>query len=248
MSRSDAFSALVDSINALETEYIASPSAAPPSITEQERARAFLVFAHAEIEHYIERACRKAAEDLFAAIKRGRVTRATLSFVTFNSAQPLNGGDTLGSKKKAARQLATTLGQSVDTYLKLVESNEGIREKHLAKLLVPLGLNSNDVASTWLLDMDALATKRGQIAHMSRTDSAAAPLGFNPADVRLQVNRVLFAAPASTGRVMIESLEQLDEWITDVSSGARRVVRARNFPSPFWDRPLRLFRRFGLLR
>lgn len=222
---SSFFQTLDDEITNLRNIYLPSlGSGAYPTDHEQELARAFTIFSHAEIEHYVERICDYVSDIVLDACKKGYVTNMSLSFLAFNMSEPINGGDRLSDGKHSARKLMTQYGKAHNTYQTLTKGNEGIREKHLAKLLVPLGVTANTVDPYWLTELDNLATSRGQIAHMSRSDSEANFGRYNPEDVWKRVKGVVYANGTANSD-WIASLQDLDMKLTIESGKARRLTK-----------------------
>jgi hypothetical protein len=48
-----------------------------------------------------------------------------------------------------------------------ISGNNGIKEKNLMKLLVPIGINFQELDSTWLSTINSYGKSRGDIAHQS---------------------------------------------------------------------------------
>ncbi len=74
-------------------------------------------------------------------------------------------------------------------------------QTNLLKLLLPIGIDSDDLDKVWLLNMDTFGEERGQIAHSSAIKTKQPP---NPADELERVKQI------------IQELEKVDQLITNL--------------------------------
>lgn len=222
---------LEDAVRSLKNVYL-TPIATnqQPTNEQQEMARAFIVFAHAEIEWYVERASLELNEKVLNAGKAGAFSASSLALLTFAGIDPVKGGDSLGVAKNP-RTLSMRLGQACANHKKLAEENEGIREKHLAKLFVPLGLDADSVDSAWLGELEAFSSKRGALAHMSRSESRASPLAINPVDTWIQCERIVWGPRIQAPNRQVCSLADLDAWLLGSASQFASVYSKTTTPS-----------------
>lgn len=232
---SSHFVALDANLFELKRIYLDAASASfSPTAEQQEMARAFVIFAHAELEWFVEKACSDFADVLLNEAGGGKFSASTLSLLTFSSLDPVNGGASLG-KKAASRSLNSRVGDAVAKLKVLADGNDGLREKHLAKMLVPLGLHSNHVDASWLADLDAFCSSRGAFAHMSRSMNQASHLAVNPADVWKLCSRLVWGA--SPGSNLVSSFQDLDDWILTAGQSFMPVALVLK-PKSFWGRLL----------
>jgi len=236
---SSHFANLSSSILELKRIYLSDALASgQPTVDQQEMARAFILLAHAEMEWFVEQVCSVSAERIFNEAKDGRFNASSLALLTFSALDPLNGGDSLGKKGGGSRATKTRFG---DAYAKLKDAagkNDGIREKHLAKLMVPLGLDADAVDPTWLSDVDAFCTSRGAFAHMSRLESRSTHLRVNPVDVWALCNRIVFTNTQLGNGNIVASFEGLDDWLLRACNGFGAVITA-HAPTSFIGRVLK---------
>lgn len=94
----------------------------------------------------------------------------------------------------------------------MIDANNGIREKNLAALAIPLGLDAGNIDNTWLNELDAFCSLRGAFAHMSRTSQRGSHLAINPHDVWKMCERLIWTNPALAAQGVINSFESLDAW------------------------------------
>jgi hypothetical protein len=208
------FANLESSILELKRVYLdAALSVTTVSPDHQELARAFLMFAHSELEFFVEEALRELAQHSFNCAVSGSYGRTALALITFSGLEPLHGGTALGSGKKKPRQLATRFGHSHNEIVSRIDGNCGVREKHLAQMAVPLGLDASLIDNTWLNELDAFCSKRGAFAHTSRTSQRGSHLAVNSQDIWTNCQRVVWTNAALAVPGMISSFQSLDDWI-----------------------------------
>jgi hypothetical protein len=188
-------------------------TAAVTTPDQQELARAFVTLAHSELEYYVEEACRGLAQDTLKAAVAGNYGKASIAMINFTGLEALGGGSTLRSAgKPKARSLSMRFGAAHAALITAIDGNHGIREKHLATLAIPLGLDANSIDNTWLNELDAFCSFRGAFAHMSRTSQRGSHLIVNPHDMWQKCERLIWTNPALAGPGVINSFESLDGW------------------------------------
>ena len=206
----------------LERIYLPATAAVLPSSEDQERARAFVLFSHAEIEWYIEKATADYLDSVCDAAKDGLFNFSSLALVAFSGAKHAV-GDSLGGKKDG-RSIATIFGKVRVDLRVVIDSNNGINEKSLAKILGPLGL-AGKVDPAWMNDMGNLSSIRGRLAHMSGGAGAAAVAAVNPEDVRVLSKRLVDGDGVRS--TLIRSLSSLDASFESWKAGFKPLVSAR---------------------
>jgi hypothetical protein len=210
---SSHFSNLDASIRELKRIYLEEALAAgTPTVEQQEFARAFVVLAHAEFEYFVEESLRALALVVRQQASAGQFGKASLSLLAFSGIAGLNGGESLGSRKNP-RALSTRFGQAHDSLVLILDSNTGVREKFLAKMGVPLGLDASLVDSTWLSDLEAFCTFRGMYAHVSRSIQGASHLAVNPSDIWSKCSRLVWTNAAFGGAKVVNSFESFAAWV-----------------------------------
>lgn len=225
---SSHFANLTASIKALKEVYLDDALASPvPNDIHSELARAFVTFAHAEFEYYVEEALRELTTATFNGAVSGQFGSASIAMLGFSGMSPLKAGDKLGaSGKKAARKMSTRFGEAKVATLKAIDSNMGVREKHIAAMAIPLGLDPTSVDNTWLNDLDAFCSYRGAYVHMSRTQQRADPAAVNPKDMWLKCQRLVWTNPTLGSPGSINSFESFDAWVESEKIGLAPLVGA----------------------
>jgi len=215
------FSNLVSNYQTLVATYLPNVSAGSiPTPQEQELARAFIVLSHAEIEFYFESLCEEIISHAESEFKAGRVAKSALGIIAFSSTPVQNGGQLLISgSKQFARKLSERFYASAQAHRKVYEGNNGIRQKYLAPMFVPLGLTDESIDPTWIVLIDVFAEKRGAIAHKSMAHVEAQSKNINPGDVSKEVKRIIFDDPKLKTPGVISAIESFDEWASNHIAG-----------------------------
>lgn len=159
-------------------------------------ATAYRVLAHAEFESYFEDRVVEIATNALKIWKNNNQTTITLvslfAFSGLTSDKPPDSLTTnqqpqiLEEKLKLDRKLSKVFG----SFRKSVKNNHGIREKNILLLLLPIGINSDDLDKVWLQEMNDFGAKRGEFAHQSASnDKTRQPP--DPKNELEMVNRLL---------------------------------------------------------
>lgn len=129
---------------------------------EQDLIRSYVLLCHAEIEAFVED---KAKERMEKAHKSWRDSRKRSNCLKSVLAYTGNDID-FKNDQNAINNIEHRINRTVGHYLNSVVSrNHGIKEKNIVNLLLPLGLEYNELDQTWLSIMDAFGATRGNIAH-----------------------------------------------------------------------------------
>lgn len=136
----------------------------PASVYED--TASFVVFAHAEIEHFMERRCLEVAK---ASVERwqtdGKPRRTVLNLVAFcysaeyKSAKPRNGD--------VASAIARAVAMAFERFESIVEENNGIKEHNLTRLLLPVGLPDDQLSAVLVGQLSNLGSWRDDQARKS---------------------------------------------------------------------------------
>lgn len=227
-AQSQHFTDLVAAFNLLKSTYIStSNSSGIPHPKEQELARAFVMLMHAEIEFYFESMSAELITLATSEFAAGRIGVASLGLIALTGLPPLNGGEQLvPNSKAAARKVAEQIYRGGERLRKVIEGNNGMRQKYLAPLFVPLGLTQEAIDPVWIVDIDSFADKRGAFAHKSMFHVEAESKNINPLDELKLVTRIVFDDPVLKSPNVISSIESFDAWAS--AQGAVSMVTYRN--------------------
>jgi len=84
--------------------------------------------------------------------------------------------------------------------MKALNENHGIREKNLLGMLLPIGIESDDIDATWLATIDGFGQDRGSAAHKSSAVSRTQ----QPPDPKNEFDRVTY---------LLQGLKDIDEML-----------------------------------
>jgi hypothetical protein len=65
--------------------------------------------------------------------------------------------------------LSDRIAEAEKRYLKLLGRNNGIKEKDVLRILLPLGIHEADLSPTWLATMNSFGQARGKAAHSAKS-------------------------------------------------------------------------------
>lgn len=132
-----------------------------------DRASAFRVLAHAEIEWYLEEIAVETANRAFDNWQvGGTVTVTLLAMIAYTegtlglppTARHSEGGSNLDQRIERAKNRFNSYAKG---------NNNGIREENILRLLLPVGISETDIDETWLATTNSFGQRRGDIAHTS---------------------------------------------------------------------------------
>lgn len=214
----------------LKTVFLPKREQVPPesySDDELTSAKAYLVFAHAEIEDYLEACCRaKAARALEELVSNGIVCITALSLVShygehlsitseiakYHERHTKLAPDFPTHDANVTRLLLVRLKDAITAYTEQCRKNHGVKEANLLQLLIPLGISPLAMDPVWIAEMNALGTDRGSHAHRGL---AGVQQIIDPFLSQQRVTRVLDGSPGSMplagSAVHIFSLRSLDQ-------------------------------------
>ena len=150
---------------------------------QYDRARAFRLLAHAEIEWYLELVSFETANKAYDAWQvRGLITEPLVSMVAYTESPLGKVPETKSSTGQA--DLVTRIERSRNSITSYSKSrNNGIRERNILRLLLPVGIREAEIDSTWLATIDSFGKDRGETAHHSGRVS-------NPPDPQNEFDKV----------------------------------------------------------
>lgn len=136
-----------------------------------EHTRAFRVLAHAEFESFIEDRVIEAVDQAIQAWEsEGFISKSLLAVVAYRESTPSIPGSL--SEAAAKRDRFPTLDARIkaartDFYRYARNQNNGIKEKNLLRLLLPVGFSEDEFEAEWLSATETWATARGDAAHQA---------------------------------------------------------------------------------
>lgn len=167
-----------------------------------DRARAFRLLAHAEIEWYLEEITFETANIAFDKwITHGWITQPLLAMVAYAGVDL--GGMPNSNQQGTIRDLDWRVEQSKNGFNRYAKSgNHGIKIDNIFKLLLPVGIRESDIDQTWLYTTHSFGRLRGETAHLSNQVN-------HPPDPKTDVDTV---------RQILEGLSKIDQKLLELHS------------------------------
>lgn len=144
---------------------------------------AYTLFAHAEIESYLESWSSDILERASARWRAGANSRAITSLLCF---RPQIG---VPSQLPVRDVISETIHQALSGHRDVIRNNHGIKEKHICTMFAPLGFDVRKVDPVLLGDLATLSSIRGDHAHQSYKKHLGAQ--FDPFDRQTKVNNLV---------------------------------------------------------
>lgn len=179
MPESDRFITLRTQLNRLKDEFL--PEISPISSyseSQLSRTAAYRVLAHAEIESYLEERAWKIVIDAKKAWETGKTTRTLICLLGFSDLTMDKPPDTLKKPNNVKQdnhdkrlEITEKINSAIKSFKKVIDNNHGLKEKNILALLLPIGIDSNDLDpnNTWFATMNTFGEKRSLVAHTSAT-------------------------------------------------------------------------------
>ncbi len=190
MSNTRRFIQLDRRINEIESNYL--PITRPLgnyTKVENDNLRAYILLIHAEFEAYFEEIGEDKAKKAFAKWKANRTkSNVLLSLASFHE----------GTIKEF--DIEKRINKALSNYINNLRHNHGIKEDNILSILLPIGLEHNDIDTTWLNTISSFGTNRGEIAHTSA--KVQSPL--DPPTLKNTINQIL-----SEIRIIDEKLRKI---------------------------------------
>lgn len=210
MSQSPRFKTLVRELNRLRQHLLPrkfEPTEVNYSDKKITQFIAYRVLAHAEIEAYLEDRVLEAARYAIKDWKdKGKVHRILLSLLAFCGHTMELPPTTLNPKKPSKTipeeklKLEKKLDLASNAFTRCIKENHGLKEANILALLLPIGIDSDELDPAWLSTMNTFGEKRGVAAHMSSTSYKVA----QPPNPKIEFDTV---------NEIIEGLKNIDELI-----------------------------------
>jgi hypothetical protein len=177
MPESDKFITLKTQLDRLKDEFL--PEISPTgsySESQLSRTAAYRVLAHAEIEYYLEERAWTKVIDAKKAWETGKTTRTLICLLGFSDLTMDKPPDTLKKPSNVKQdnhdkrlEITEKINSAIKSFKKIIDNNHGVKEKNILALLLPIGIDSDDLDPAWLADMNTFGEKRGLVAHTSAT-------------------------------------------------------------------------------
>lgn len=143
-----------------------------------DRARGFLLVAHAEIESFIEEQVRQTAQTAINLWRKKQKTTITLtSLVTYTF---------LEEGEPRWKDISYRVNYAHNKFNAVVRDNNGVKIENLKRLLMPVGQDIDALDPLFLSEIDSFGESRGAAAHSSNWRTTGRTI-FDP---KLECERV----------------------------------------------------------
>jgi hypothetical protein len=131
---------------------------------------AYRLLAHAELEHCLEQLVAVAVGAAWTGYELDRKPRTCLTALVAYYEGELGGPpETLEPKQKSKKMLLhldDRINKAREHHVGLVvRQNNGMTEKNVLRLLLPVGVRAHELDPGWLTDAEAFSADRGTAAH-----------------------------------------------------------------------------------
>lgn len=175
----------------------------------QDRARGYRLLVHAEIEAYLEDMAKDVVIDRIREWKTHRTPSLLLlaflacfhsGWVPYDDSHNIK----LIELAKSRRRVKDTIEEVVDLaqsqFVQRLKDNHGVREENLRTLILPTGIELDELDPTWIADLDDFGKQRGDVAHQSKGTTGS----INPEDEYTRVENIM------------KGLSELDEKLSEI--------------------------------
>jgi len=211
MAKSVRFRTLNKELNRLKRQFL--PKISPVGFYSDRQLAltlAYRVLVHAEIEAYLEdrvwEVVRNAKRNWDQTSKPCRVL---ISIVAFSGQMMEAPPNTLNPTKAAKSiplekiSLNKKIDSAINCFKQVIDKNHGLKEANILALLLPIGINSDDLDPVLLATMNTFGEQRGVVAHSSAISYKA----IQSPDPSTELSRV---------QQIMKGLLLLDELISDL--------------------------------
>src|SRR5215204_2103944 len=131
---------------------------------EQDLIRSYVLLVHAEIEAYFEDVAREKVRKALLNWTTNRKKSSCLNAVLAYAGNEIS-YETV--RKIDSNNIAFRINKAVNHFVALIQKNHGNKEHNIIAMLIPLGIEINQIDPVWLSTMEAFGNSRGNIAHNS---------------------------------------------------------------------------------
>lgn len=141
-----------------------------------DRARAYRILAHAEIEYYIENIVLDIVEDKYNEWLQAKkpsyvilclVAASKIGWEDIESEDGIIEIEPIKIKRED-ESIHQMIERSIKQYREIVKNNNGVKTRDIKRLIMPLGLALSDLDQTFINNLNSFGGQRGFIAHTSR--------------------------------------------------------------------------------
>lgn len=216
MANSRRFKDLSRRLRELRNHLLPSKFSETGNYTDRQldRARGYRLLAHAEFEAFLEDSCRELIVKKISEWQHdNKPSNLVIAFLAcYHSGWGIDSSleevDLVNASKKRTKvkdAAKETIDIALKQYIQKLKDNHGIKEKNFKTMVLPTGVEMDELDQTWLTNLDQFGMLRGDVAHKSKKAQGL----LDPNDEFESVKDLL------------EGLKKLDELFEEISSGVR---------------------------
>ncbi len=131
---------------------------------ESDLIKSYLLLVHAEIEAFFED---RVMDKLDSALNKWTNNRKKSTCLKSVLAFAGNDLSYEKSKKSDSIKIEFRMNRAVNHFKSLIYKNNGVKQNDIINLMIPVGIEFDELDETWLNIMEAFGSTRGNIAHNS---------------------------------------------------------------------------------
>ena len=144
---------------------------------QMDRARGYRILVHAEIESYLEDVVKEVITDSIRIWKDDRKPSSLLISFLASYHSGWNVNDEISNQEiiqmaKSRKNIKDSVNEIIDSaqrqFSVIISANHGVREKNFKTLILPTGVDIEELDQTWLTNLDNFGSLRGQVAHNAK--------------------------------------------------------------------------------
>lgn len=212
----------------LKGAFLPAAKGASYSDKEETAAKAFLVFAHAELEDYFEKACRMKANKALYNLQTTGLTDITALSLMIYCGEKISKPTEIAKYKErekdkellrdfpqfnplSTRTILGSLKAAINVHSAICSKNNGVKEANILPMVLPIGLDPFKIESLWILALNNFGVARGSHAHNGLSSVGRID---DPFDVEKKLNDIIDgpigSVPSSGSAIQVYSLRSLD--------------------------------------
>lgn len=185
MKNSTRFKQLIERVNFLTTNLLPDYKLdGEYSDIEKDLIKSYILLVHAEIESFLEDRVYEKFTNSFNNWKENRKKSTVINAINTFCNLDLN---TNGKHSKSNKDnIEYRININIQYYKSMIYSNHGIKRENILNLLLPIGIEIDELDESWLSIMDSFGSERGNYAHKSHV---AIENIRDPNSIKLQLNQ-----------------------------------------------------------
>jgi len=179
-----------------------------------DRTRGYRLLVHAEFEAFLEDSCRDLIlKKISEWQNNNKPSNLIIAFLACYhsgwgvdiSLEELDFIKAAKGRTKVKDAAKEAINIALTQYIQKIKDNNGIKENNFKTMVLPTGVEIDELDQTWLTNLDQFGKLRGDVAHQSKKTQGM----INPEDELKSVNALL------------KGLKRVDELFEDIASGKR---------------------------